>query len=137
MGSQTPEYVTEADVSWHAMRAQGSGGQNVNKVSSAVHLRFDVPASSLPEAVKERLLALNDQRITTEGVVVIKAQSYRTQEQNLQDGLLRLNQLLASVWQAPKKRRATRPTLAAKKRRLEGKTRRADVKRNRGKIRLD
>ncbi|MYM62577.1 aminoacyl-tRNA hydrolase [Pseudomaricurvus sp. HS19] len=119
------------------MRAQGSGGQNVNKVSSAVHLRFDVPASSLPEAVKERLLALNDQRITTEGVVVIKAQSYRTQEQNLQDGLLRLNQLLASVWQAPKKRRATRPTLAAKKRRLEGKTRRADVKRNRGKIRLD
>ena len=137
MNSNTPEYVTEADVSWHAMRAQGSGGQNVNKVSSAVHLRFDINASSLPEAVKERLLALSDQRITADGVVVIKAQSFRNQEQNLQDGLQRLNQLLASVWQAPKTRRATRPTLASKKRRLEGKTKRADVKRGRGKIRLD
>ena len=137
MSSNSAEYVTEADVTWHAMRSQGAGGQNVNKVSSAVHLRFDIRAASIPEAVKERLLALGDQRITADGVVVIKAQSYRTQEQNLQDGLLRLNQLLAGVWQAPKKRRATRPTLASKKRRLEGKSKRADVKRARGKVRLD
>ncbi|CCQ09261.1 Hypothetical protein YaeJ with similarity to translation release factor [Pseudoalteromonas luteoviolacea B = ATCC 29581] len=114
-----------------AIRAQGAGGQNVNKVASAIHLKFDIARSSLPEFYKTRLLALSDSRITKEGVVVIKAQAFRTQEQNKEDALNRLQNLIVAVSKVEKARRATRPTLASKKRRLDGKSKRADVKKNR------
>ena len=117
-----------------AVRAQGAGGQNVNKVSSAVHLRFDVRASSLPPDVKDRLLALRDHRITADGVVVIKAQTTRSQELNRADALDRLALLVASVEHAPRLRRPTKPTFGSKQRRLAGKTRRAEVKAGRGKV---
>ncbi len=127
--------VDEREVEISAMRAQGAGGQNVNKVSSAVHLRFDIGASSLPLDVKERLLALRDSRITNEGVLVIKAQQYRSQEQNRADGLARLNALVASVAQPPPLRRPTKPTYGSRQRRLEGKAQRSVTKALRGKVR--
>jgi len=111
-----------------AVRAQGAGGQNVNKVSNAVHLRFDVRASSLPEEVKERLLRFGDQRITRTGVVVIKSQSHRSLEMNRAEAISRLNALVAAAARVPKKRKLTRPTLASRMKRLENKRRRAGVK---------
>ena len=116
------------------MRAQGAGGQNVNKVSSAIHLRFSIPASSLPEPVKQRLLQLRDQRITEEGVVVIKAQTTRSQDQNRAEAIARLQALVDSVAVPRKVRRPTRPTLASRRRRLEGKAVRGAVKQQRGRV---
>jgi ribosome-associated protein len=126
--------VPEDEVEISAIRAQGAGGQNVNKVSSAIHLRFDIPRSSLPEAVKERLLALRDSRITLEGVLVIKAQTSRSQETNRAEAMQRLHELVDSVATPPRKRRPTKPTAASKRRRLESKTQRAQVKAARGKV---
>jgi len=111
-----------------AIRASGPGGQNVNKVSNAVHLRFDIRASSLPEAVKARLLAWADQRITADGVVVIKAQDSRSLERNRADAIARLIELVQAAAHVPKARRATKPTYGSKQRRLEGKAKRSDVK---------
>jgi len=132
--SATSIPLLDAEMVFTAMRAQGAGGQNVNKVSSAIHLRFDIGASSLPDAVKTRLLALRDHRITAEGVIVIKAQGSRSQEQNRIDARVRLQALVDSVASAPKTRRPTRPTLGSKRRRLEGKTERSEVKRLRVRV---
>jgi ribosome-associated protein len=126
--------IHESEVDITAIRAQGAGGQNVNKVSSAIHLRFDVHASSLPMEVKARLLALPDQRITREGVVVIKAQTHRTQDMNRLEALTRLMALVDSVAQAPKPRKATRPTYASKLRRLDSKKKTSAIKSNRGRV---
>ena len=134
MSTAPPFAVDESEVEISAVRAQGAGGQNVNKVSSAIHLRFDVAASSLPDPVKARLLALHDRRLSEEGVVVIKAQRHRSQELNRRDALERLNALVARAADVPPVRKPTRPTLASKRRRLEAKGARAEVKAGRAKV---
>lgn len=125
------------EVECKAILAQGAGGQNVNKVSSAIHLRFDIRASSLPEEWKQRLLSFSDQRISEEGVVVIKAQHFRTQEKNREDALARLKQLILTAVAVKKPRKATKPTKASNRRRLEGKALRGQIKSGRGKTRIE
>lgn len=129
-----PPRVREEEVEITAMRAQGPGGQNVNKVSSAVHLRFDIRASSLPADVKDRLLALPGRRVTKDGILVLKAQTSRSQEQNRALALARLEEIVAEAFQVPQVRRPTKPTYGSKQRRLEGKAIRSELKAGRRKV---
>ena len=136
MADATPPLlqINEDEVELSAIRAQGAGGQNVNKVSTAIHLRFDIPASSLPDDVKERLLALHDSRITKDGVLVSKAQQQRTQEMNRLDALLRLHELVNSVAVAPKPRRATKPSYGSRQRLRVAKSQRSETKALRARV---
>ena len=127
-GFDPADLPPESEVEIHAIRAQGKGGQNVNKVSNAVHLRFDIRASSLPEEIKERLLGMRDRRISADGVIVIKAQTERSLEQNRAAALARLRAMVAAASRVPRTRRPTRATRGSKERRVEGKKRRSHVK---------
>ena len=131
---RTPITIAENEVEVTAIRAQGAGGQNENKVSSAIHLRFDIVGSSLEDGVKERLLALRDSRITQDGVLILKAQQHRTQDMNRLDAFARLHELVNSVAVPPRVRKATKPTYASQRRRIEGKAQRGETKKGRAKV---